>query len=185
MAAGMDSTDPAPGGAHPMLAALAGVRAALEDTAASDAWWSLSEQDVVAGLSAALAVRSATEAVTASLVGQAETRGIYTQVAASNSTGWLRRMFQLSLTEARRLTTLAAELPRWAQVELALAQGRVSAEAAAAITGVLNALPATATAAERARAEALLVTQAATLDPGELARCGQALTDALTRSYLA
>ena len=111
MAAGMDTTDGAPVGAHPMLAALAGVRAALVDTAASDAWWSLSEQDVLAGLRSALAVRSATEAVTASLVGQAQSRGIYTEVAATSTTGWLRRRFQLSLTEARRLTTLAAELP--------------------------------------------------------------------------
>ena len=61
-----------------------------------------------------------------------------------------------------------------------MARGRVSAEAAAAITGVLNALPDTATADERTRAEALLVAQAATLDPAELALCGQALKEALT-----
>ncbi len=67
------------------------MRAALADTAAADAWWSLSEQDVVAGLGSVLAVRSATEAITASLVGQAQTRGIYTQVAATSTTGWLRR----------------------------------------------------------------------------------------------
>ena len=56
----------------------------------------------------------------------------------------------------------------------------MSAEAAAAITGVLNALPDTASADELTRAEALLVTQAQTLDPGELGLCGQALKDALT-----
>jgi hypothetical protein len=56
----------------------------------------------------------------------------------------------------------------------------MSAEAATAITGVLNALPDTATAGELCRAEELLVTQAHTLDPGELGLCGQALQEALT-----
>jgi hypothetical protein len=74
-----------------MLAALAGVRAALTEMAGSRAWWSLSEREAVAAVGEVLAVRSATEAVTASLLGQVETRGIYTQVAASNTTGWLRR----------------------------------------------------------------------------------------------
>jgi hypothetical protein len=180
MAAGVDTTERAPVGAHLVLAALVGVRAALTETAVSDAWWSMSERDVVAAVGEVLAVRSATEAVTAALVGQVQTRGVYTQVAADSSTGWLRRRFGLSLTEARRLTTLAAELPRWAQVELALARGRVSAEAAAAITTVLDGLPGTASAGELTRAEGLLVTQAATLDPGELAVCGQALKEALT-----
>jgi hypothetical protein len=167
-------------GGHPVLAALESVRAALTETACSESFWSLSEAEVVEGVGVVLAVRSATEAVTAALVGQAQTRGIYTQVAASSTTGWLRRRFGLSVTEARRLTTLAAALPRWAQVELAVVEGRVSAEAAAAITTVLEALPGTASAGELTRAEGLLVDQAGTLDPGQLAVCGQALTEALT-----
>ena len=50
MAAGMDITDGAPVGEHPVLAALAGVRATLTEMAGSDAWWSLSERDVVAAV---------------------------------------------------------------------------------------------------------------------------------------
>jgi hypothetical protein len=180
MAAGLDTWEGAPSGAHPVLTALESVRAALTEAACSESFWSLSEAEVVAAVGAVLAVRSVTEAVTAALVGQVQTRGVYTQVAAESSTGWLRRRFGVSLTEARRLTALAAALPRWAQVEVALAQGRVSAEAAAAITTVLEALPGTASAGELTRAEGLLVDQAATLDPGELAVCGQALTEALT-----
>ena len=152
MTARVNTTDGTPVGTHPVLAALAGVRAALSEAAMSDSCWSLSEAEVVAAVGEVLAVRSVTEAMTATLVGQAETRGIYTQVAATSTTGWLRRRFQVSLTEARRLTALASALPRWAQ----------------------------ATADERTRGEALLVTQAQTLDPGELALCGQALKEALT-----
>jgi uncharacterized protein DUF222 len=135
---------------------------------------------VVTALGAALAVRSGTEAVTASLVGQAETRGVRAQLAQASTAGWLRRRFQVSPREAHRLTSLAEVLPRWMGVAAALAAGRVGVEAAAVITEVLTDLPATTSGADATRAEELLVGQAATLDPAELARCGQALREALT-----
>ena len=166
-------------GVHPVVAALALAEAALSE-GASDSCWSLSDGEVVAALGAALAVRSRTEAVTASLVAQAETRGVRAQLAQASTAGWLRRRFQVSPREAHRLTSLAEVLPRWMGVAAALAAGRVGVEAAAVITGVLAELPATTSAADLTRAEAMLVDQAATWDPGELARCGRALAEALT-----
>ena len=93
------------------MAALALAQAALSG-AAADSCWSLSDGEVVAALGAALSVRSGTEAVTASLVGQAESRGVRTQLAQASTAGWLRRRFQLSSREAHRLTGLAEVLPR-------------------------------------------------------------------------
>ena len=180
MAAGMDgAAGYAPFGAHPVLAALAGVREAIA-LAAEQSYWSPADAEVVAALGEVLAARSGLEAVTASLVGQADARGVRCELLQTSTAGWLRRKFRLSSAEAKRLTTLATALPRWGQVERALREGRVSAEAAEAITRVLNALPDTATADELSRAEELLVGQAATLDPAELGLCGQALGEALT-----
>ena len=93
----------------------------------------------------------------------------------------MRRRFQLSAREAHRLTDLAEVLPRWMGVAGALAAGRVAVEAATVITEVLRDLPGTTSGADATRAEALLLEQAATLDPGELARCGQALREARPR----
>ena len=168
-----------PTSGHPVVAALASAQAALAQ-AATDSCWSLADGEVVAALGAALSLRSRTEAVTASLVAQADTRGVRAQLGQASTAGWLRRRFQLSAREARRLTTLADGLPRWLGVQRALAAGRVGAEAAAVITTVLADLPATTSAADATHAEELLITQAATLDPGELATCGRALREALT-----
>ena len=104
-------------GVHPVLAELAGVRAALTEAAVSESWWSLSEAQVVVAVGEVLAVRSATEAVTAALVSQVETRGVYTQVAATNATGWLRppppqlRALTMSTLTAAPPLTPAAPFP--------------------------------------------------------------------------
>ena len=74
--------------------------------AASESCSSLSDEQVVAALGAAMAVRSGTEAVTASLVGQAETRGVRAQQAQASTAGRLRRRFQVSPREA-------TGSPRW------------------------------------------------------------------------
>ena len=95
--------------------------------------------------------------MTASLVAQADTRGVRAQLGQASTAGWLRRRFQLSAREARRLTTLADGLPRWLGVQRALAAGRVGAEAAAVITTVLADLPATTSAADATHAEELLI----------------------------
>ena len=62
-----------------MLAAVVSARGLLAE-AASDACWSLSDAEVVAALGAALAARSSVEAVTATLVAQAECRGVRAQL---------------------------------------------------------------------------------------------------------
>ena len=164
---------------QPVVAAVGLARAALAE-AASDSCWSLSDAEVVAALGSVLAARSSLEAVTASLVAQADTRGARAQLGQASTAGWLRRRFQLSAREAGRLTTLADALPRWVGVQAALAAGRVGVEAAAVITTVLGDLPVTTSAADATRAEELLIGQAAGLDPGELATCGRALREALT-----
>lgn len=122
MSAGVDTTGSTPVGAHPVVAAVVSAQDALSG-AAADACWSLSDAEVVAALGAALSVRSGTEAVTASLVAQAETRGVRSQLAQASTAGWLRRRFQLSSREAHRLTGLAEVLPRWVGVAAALAGG--------------------------------------------------------------
>ena len=142
--------------------------------------WSLSDAEVVAGLGEVLAVRSSVEAVTAALVDQAECRGVRAQLNQASTARWLRRRFQLSAREAGRLTALAEGLPRWLGVQAALAAGRVGVESAAAIVTVLADLPPETSAADLTAAEELLLTQAGCLDPAELARCGQALAEALT-----
>ena len=171
----IDGTTPG----HPLVAAVGLAQAALTE-AASDSGWSLSDGEVVAALASVLAVRSSVEAVTASLVAQADTRGVRAQLGQASTAGWLRRRFQLSAREAGRLTTLADGLGRWLGVAGALAAGRVGVEAAAVITTVLADLPAGTSAADATRAEELLITHAATLDPDELATCGRALQEALT-----
>ena len=118
----VDTTTSAPVGVHPVLAALALAQAALSE-AAADSCWSLSDGEVVAALASVLAVRSSVEAVTASLVAQAECRGVRAQLAQASTAGWLRRRFQLSSREAHRLTGLAEVLPRWVGVAAALAAG--------------------------------------------------------------
>ncbi len=102
------------------------------------------------------------------------------QLNQASTARWLRRRFQLSAREAGRLTSLAGGLPRWLGVQGALAAGRVGVESAAAIVTVLADLPPETSAADLTAAEELLLTQAGCLDPGELARCGQALAEALT-----
>ena len=102
------------------------------------------------------------------------------QLGQASTAGWLRRRFQLSTREAGRLTTLADALPRWMAVQAALAQGRVGVEAAAMITTVLADLPGETSTVDATRVEELLITQAGSLDAGELATCGRAVREALT-----
>ena len=115
MAAGVDTTGSTGFGAPGVLAAVVSARGLLAE-AADESCWPLSDSEVVTALGAAFAVRSSVEALTASLVAQAECRGVRAQLAAASTAGWLRRRFQLSSREAHRLTSLAEVLPRWVGV---------------------------------------------------------------------
>jgi hypothetical protein len=164
---------------HPVLAGLAAVRTALAEVGACPGW-SMTDAEVTIALEGLLAARAQLEAVTAVQVAAAEARGLRAELNQSSTARWLRRRFRVSGGEAGRLQTLAGGLGRWQATATALAAGQVGTEQAAAITQVLDALPATTSAQERGQAEDLLLDQAATLDPGELAACGRVLIEALT-----
>ena len=159
-------------GLHPLFSAVADMRVVL-GAATDSGLWSLTDDQVVAAVGEVLALRSCAEALTASLVAQAESRAVRQRLGQVTTTGWLRRRFLLPLTEARRLTDLTAALPKWSRVRAALAEAPLGVQAAAVITTVLSGLPETTSAAELVRAEELLVTQGAFLDPSELAQCGR------------
>jgi hypothetical protein len=62
-----------------------------------------------------LEVRWSLEALTASLLAQADTRVVREQLGQPTTKGWLCRRFQLSGSDAGRLTSLADALVRWAR----------------------------------------------------------------------
>lgn len=139
-----------------MLAATNSARSALSE-ATNCRGWSLSDTEVVEALGEVLAVRAQAEAVAAALVAEADARCLALSLDASTTGRWLRRRFRLSLREADRFTGLAAALPRHEVVGAAQAAGAVSAEQAGAMARTLDSLPGNVPAAERERAEELLV----------------------------
>jgi Domain of unknown function (DUF222) len=169
-------TGPAP---HPVLAAVAAAREGLA-AAAGASMWSCTDAEVTTAVEDMLAAAAQLEALTAAAVGEADARMLARDLNAVDTRGWLRRRFQLSSREASRRERLAQALPVHPRVAEGLAAGAVSAEQAETVVRVLERLPVDVSAGDRERAEALLVEQAATLDPDELAHCGRQLAELLT-----
>lgn len=166
---------------QPVVAAVRAADAAL-DRACSSQVWQLSDDDVEAGLVAALAVEARATALQSALLAEAASRGLKGRTKALSTEGWLTDRFQLSRADAgARLRRSAAGLAH-PLVTTALADAELTVEQAQVVTGVLDGLAARPeiTQPDRAAAGELLVELAATLPPRELLRAGEALIERLT-----
>ena len=168
---------------HPVLSGLRAAAAALDRDDPTGAW-RLGDDDVEAALAGVLALESRVAALGAVLLLEADTRGLRSRTRASSTERWLGDRFRLSHADSAARLRAAAALGRHPGVLEALAAGGVSPEQAVVVTGVLDRvriLPGLSEG-EPAQAAMLLVESAAALGPRDLARAGQAVVEALTRT---
>jgi Domain of unknown function (DUF222) len=169
--------------------AVAAARAALGGLPAG-AGWALSAEEVTAAVRDVLALRAATEGLLCELLREADGRGLPGACGARDSAGWVAAVGGLGRAAARALTELAevadpgaaAGPHRCPGVGAALRAGTLDRARAEVIVAALRGLPVELDRVEpelRARAEAWLVEQAATLDPRELAVAARRLHETL------
>ena len=140
--------------------------AALEELAGRPVF-ALSDVEVAAGLAAVAAGAAFLDALRLRLVREADARGLAVAAGATSTAVWLRERDRLSPHTAARWVKLAASVGS-ATAE-ALAEGRVNLEQAAVIAQAVGQVP----VEHREAGEKLLVDQAATFGPRELARLGE------------
>ncbi|MDQ1669524.1 MAG: hypothetical protein QOE40_1585 [Actinomycetota bacterium] len=159
----MSTTTPPPRG-HPVLGALQTVAVGLDELADANLW-SLSDAEMLdvrmqlQGLSSRLT--SATLRATREL----DVRDAAVSVGAATLVAWLVNVLRVHPGEAGREVRLAAALDhRLPATAAALADGHITSAAVTVIADTDRALATTATAVERAQAEALLVEHAQQLN---------------------
>ena len=165
---------------HPVVT---GIRGAAEDLEPGLAGlvWQLSDDEVEAGLAGLFDVASRMAALQGALLREAETRDLKSRTRALTVVRWLGDRFQLSRADAGARVRAAEGIGRHVQVAESLATGTVSPEQAEVLARVLDTIEALpgVEEAERAAAGQFLVAQCDTLTPGDLARAGRALVEAL------
>jgi hypothetical protein len=164
---------------HPLTRALGAARAATGDVLEANTW-SATDDEILAALSDAVALRGQSDAILLGLVREVALRDLHSRFGMPDTLAVLRRVHGHSRQAAKDTVGLASSLGRHPVTEAALRAGELSADHAKVIIAALSALPATASASELSAAEALLVDQATHLDPTELAACGKLLAEKLT-----
>jgi hypothetical protein len=169
--------------AHPLLTA-AGTASAALGTAVRGRAWQLADDQVQDAIGTVLRIEAQAAALRATLIAEATLRGLRERTQASTTERWLTDRYRLSTADARTRVAQADQLARHPILTDALTRGEVTVEQAGVIGGVLDQvadLPLVEDG-EREQAAALLVEQAATLTPRELARVGQQIVEHLTRA---
>jgi hypothetical protein len=134
--------------------------------------WPLSEPELLSCLSRVHSAQQRLTAVAAHLVREIEGRGIPRAHGATSTAVWLRQQLRMSVHEGKRLADLATILDRRPGLDAAVTAGLVSGEQAAVIHQACAVLPADEDPAVLAKAEAVLIDQAAWLTPAELRQAG-------------
>jgi DICT domain-containing protein len=111
-------------------------------------------------------------AVQGALVREIDGRGLVRASGAVNATAWLADRTHMSLTEARKVTAVAAVLDTRADLSAALAAGAVTTAQVLAIGEILDALPAECEPGVADKAAAMLVDYARTFAPSLLRKLG-------------
>jgi hypothetical protein len=168
---------------HPVLA---GARAADDALrcAATGPVWQCGDDEIEAGLQLVDRMEARLGALRAALLREAEDRSLQDRTRAPSTQRWLTDRFRLSRPQATGRLRQAEQLARHPIVRAALAEAEVTLEQADVAAEALDriaALPGL-TADDRDTAARFLLAQAAALPPRELARAGQALIEALTRT---
>ncbi|MBO0869806.1 MAG: DUF222 domain-containing protein, partial [Micromonosporaceae bacterium] len=128
--------------------------------------WGLSDVELIARIDQCHAREQQALAAKLAAVAEFEARGLARRQGAASTTSWLRDRLRLSSGTCHRMVELARALDRIApQTRQAFAHGRVNWEQATVIAAVVRELPVEAGPEVAAKAEALLVEQAAALDP--------------------
>jgi hypothetical protein len=153
-------------GQHPIAAALTSIRDALND-AADAAVWSMSDDDVLAALDESERLAARLAGLQVRLIGEADARGVASALGAPSTAALLRGRLLLHPGESNALVRLACS-PDLAATRDALASGDVSVRHARVVEQTVRSLPAKV----RADAEAFLLGEAATFDPGQLGKLG-------------
>jgi hypothetical protein len=135
--------------------------------------WGLSDVELVARIDECHAREQQALAEKLAAIAEFEGRGLARQQGAASTISWLRDRLRLSSGMCSRLVGLAKALYRVApQTCEALAAGRVNGEQAEVIASAVAALPDEAGPEVAAKAEALLIDNAARLDPRGLRIAG-------------
>ena len=169
---------------HPVVAGLRAVSAGLHAVVAADQVWQLSDQQVETALATVFEVQANTAVLQGLLLGEADQRDLKSRTGAPNLVRWLGDRFRLSRPDAAARLRQAGDLLRHRPVRDALTAGAVTVEQATTAATTLDqvaALPGL-TDQDRTAAATFLLQQCAALTPPELARAGQAVVEALTRT---
>ncbi|HET9518829.1 MAG TPA: DUF222 domain-containing protein [Actinoplanes sp.] len=139
--------------------------------------WSLTDDDVIACIDTLHAATQALAAAQLHLLRQVETRDITRNHLARSSGAWLRDRLLIRTRTGRQLTELATAVDQHPDLDQALTAGAVNTEQAHVITRCLRDLPADIGIEAHAKAETVLITWAAQLDPDQLRIAGKRILD--------
>jgi len=135
--------------------------------------WSLTDDQALAAMDEAYALVAQVQALASRLLFEVDQRALATKAGAPSTKAWLRQRHQLTPGRAKRDVELARALDGPLQATAAsLAAGALSTEQAAAMADVLTHAPRSAGAAEKDKAEALLLESSGRHDPHELRQLG-------------
>ena len=168
---------------HPLLAGADCASTSLASAVRAGAW-QLSDGQVQDAISTALRVQAQAAALLGVLVGEAESRTLRLQTQAVSTARWLGDHHHLSGRAAESMAATAGHLERHPRLAGAMAVGEVGVEHATVIGEALDAvagLPCLEPG-EAEDAATFLIDQGKVLSPRELARAGQQLVEALTRT---
>ncbi len=155
-------------------AVLVGRMRAAFDGMSSVGSWSMSTDELGDYLADLQGLMAQTQAVFLSAVREADRREVAKTVGAANTGAWLSSTLRMRPEEAGRAVKLARDLDsQLSSTREALAAGEISADHAEVIARSVRKLPAEAGLEKRVEAEQLLVKEAGTFDPKDLAGLGR------------
>ncbi len=136
--------------------------------------WSMGPDEMAEVLAAAQTVKAQLDALSLAVLAEADRQDVAKSVGAANTGAWLSSALRLRPEEAGRAVKLARDLDaHLPSTREALAAGDLSADHAEVIARSVRKLPSEAGPEKRAEAEQLLVKEARTFDPKDLAGLGR------------
>ncbi len=141
--------------------------------------WPLSVDELAETLTEAISARSRIDALIATLLADAQSRDLPTELGATNLVAWLKATTRQTPRAAKDLVALAQGLEDHDPTRTALAAGDLLPDQAAVIVAAVDALPDTVSPDEIAKAEEHLLAEAAHHDARELRALGKHLLDVI------
>ncbi len=136
--------------------------------------WSMGPDEMGDVLAAAQTVKAQLDALSLAVLAEADRQDVAKSVGAANTGAWLSSTLRLRPEEAGRAVKLARDLDAsLPSTREALAAGELSADHAEVIARSVRKLPSEAGLEKRVEAEQLLVKEAGTFDPKDLAGLGR------------